>query len=137
MINEEKLKLMTYMARAESEGRLKKSIITARAYRSDYLIKQGIAAFLMGSIVFSVVAGLYALFNLASFTNTVFTDEFMRVFEGFMVKYGVFITAFVGINVLVYNYKYSKSYAHFIRYRRLQKKLIKLELEVEEDDKAS
>lgn len=134
MVDEKKLKLMTYMAREESKSELRNAIITVRAYRSDYLIKHGIFAFIMGSIVFMILAAIYAIFNLERFTTMIFTNEFMQGFNSIMVKYGVFITVFIGINILVYNFKYSVSYRRFIAYRKLQKKLIKLNLEGEKDD---
>lgn len=134
MVDEKKLKLMTYMAREESKSELRNAIITVRAYRSDYLIKHGIFAFIMGSIVFMILAAIYAIFNLERFTTMIFTNEFMQGFNSIIVKYGVFITVFIGINILVYNFKYSVSYRRFIAYRKLQKKLIKLNLEGEKDD---
>lgn len=134
MVDEKKLKLMTYMAREESKSELRNAIITVRAYRSDYLIKHGIFAFIMGSIVFMILAAIYAIFNLERFTTMIFTNEFMQGFNSIMVKYGVFITVFIGINILIYNFKYSVSYRRFIAYRKLQKKLIKLNLEGEKDD---
>lgn len=134
MVDENKLKLMTYMAREESKSELRNAIITVRAYRSDYLIKHGIFAFIMGSIVFIILAAIYAIFHLERFTTMIFTNEFMQGFNSIVVKYGVFITVFIGVNILIYNFKYSFCYKRFIAYRKLQKKLIRLNLEGEEDD---
>lgn len=137
MIDENKLKLMTALAREEMKADTRKAIITVRAYRSDYLIKHGIYAFIMGSIVFLILAGIYALFHLESFTTMVFTNEFMQGFNALVVRFGIFITVFVGINVLVYNYKYSVCYKNFLNYRKLQRKLINMGSEGEKDDQAS
>lgn len=137
MINEDKLKLMTALAAKEIKPEIRKAIINVRAYRSDYLIKHGIYAFVMGSLLFLILAGVYALFNLKEVTTTVFTNEFMQGFNVLMVRFGIFITVFVGVNILIYNYKYSVYYKDFLGYRKLQRKLITMELEGEEDDQAS
>lgn len=134
-INE--LKLMTYMARAENEPQLRKSIITVRAYRSDYLIKHGIYAFIMGSLIFFIVMMIVALFNLEAFTTAVFTDSFMPEFRRLLVKYGVFITIFVGLNIIVYNFRYTKYYNMLMSYRKMQRQLIKYKSEGEIDDQTT
>lgn len=137
MIDKKKLKVMAALAREEMKSETARAIITVRAYRSDYLIKHGISAFVMGSIVFLIAAGIYALFHLERVTTVIFTDEFMRGFNDVIVSFGIFITVFVGVNVLVFNFKYSRYYKKFLEYRRLQRELINMGLEAEEDDKAS
>lgn len=128
---------MTALARKENKPEIRKAIINVRAYRSDYLIKHGIYAFIMGSLVFLILAGIYALFNLKEVTTIIFTNEFMRGFNVLTVRFGIFITVFVGVNILVYNYRYSAYYRDFLSYRKLQRKLITMELEGEEDDQTS
>lgn len=134
MLNEDKLQIMTYLAKYENNPRLEKSILAARTYRSDYLVKNGIWSFIMGTIVFAVMFGIYAMLNLEFVTMAVFTDGFMRFFNTIMVRYGVFITIYVGISIIVYNIKYTEYYDDFMRYRRLQKELLNLKMEDIQDE---
>lgn len=134
MLDEEKLRLMTYLAKEEKDASLQKSILSVRTYRSDYLIKNGIWAVITGTILFGIFFAIYAMRNLEKVSVDIFTDSFMAFFSDFMLKYTVFIIIYVGINLFVYNIKYSANYKRFINYRRLQKKLLKLQAEEDIDD---
>lgn len=134
MLNEEKLKLMTYLAKEEKKSTLQKSILIVRTYRSDYLIKNGILSFITGTMLFAVFFMIYALRHLEKVSLAIFTDGFMTFFSELMLKYAVFILIYLGINIIVYNIKYSISYDRFMNYRRFQKELLRLNTQEDIDD---
>lgn len=134
MLNEEKLKLMTYLAKEEKKSTLQKSILIVRTYRSDYLIKNGILSFITGTMLFAVFFMIYALRHLEKVSLAIFTDSFMTFFSELMLKYAVFILIYLGINIIVYNIKYSISYDRFMNYRRFQKELLRLNTQEDIDD---
>ncbi len=134
MLDEEKIRLMTNLAKEERKSSLQKNILIVRTYRSDYLIKNGILSFIVGTMLFGIFFMIYAVRHLEKVSVAIFTDRFMGFFSELMLKYAIFIVLYLGINLLVYNIKYSKAYDNFMNYRRFQKELLRLNTEEDIDD---
>ena len=68
MLNEERIRLMTKLAIYE-EGEGKKTIPMSRFYRSDFIGRAIMKSFIIGTILYGILLGIWIIYQMENFLN--------------------------------------------------------------------
>lgn len=108
MVNEEKVRMMTKLAIYE-EGRGKTAFGIGQYYKKDYIAKQMIKSFFLGSIAFLILAGLWLGNGLDGLLADYLSLDLGRMVLCFAILYAVFMLCYLGVTWLISSYHYRKS----------------------------
>lgn len=122
MVNEEKVRMMTKLAIYE-EGRGKNALPIGQYYKNDYISKQLIKSFFLGTIAFLILAGLWISYGLDGLLADFLTLDLGRMVMVFLILYAVFMVCYLGITWLISSYQYRRSEKLLKVYEKALKRL--------------
>ena len=108
MLNEEKVLRMTRMASYESRGG-KKDKAVAGYFKSDYIGMQLIISFLVITVAFFVVIGVYLVFNFEEFMAGIYTMDLAAVGKKLAFAYIAVLMIYMAVTYIVYLIRYVKA----------------------------
>ena len=108
MVNEEKVRMMTKLTIYE-EGRGKTAVPIGQYYKKDYIAKQLIKSFFLGTIAFMILAGLWISYGLDGLLANFLSLDLERMMIVFLVLYAVFMLCYLGITWFISSHQYRRS----------------------------
>ena len=108
MVNEEKVRMMTKLTIYE-EGRGKTAVPIGQYYKKDYIAKQLIKSFFLGTIAFMILAGLWISYGLDGLLANFLSLDLERMMIVLLVLYAVFMLCYLGITWIISSHQYRRS----------------------------
>ena len=122
MIDQERVREMTKLAAYEKrDGKKYRDIV--RYYRSDYIIRQLLKAFVCGTLAFGMITGMWIACNLNDFVEDLNELEIVQIITPLLSKYLVFIIAYLILIDIFASIRYANAQDHLRRYERHLKRL--------------
>ena len=122
MLNKDRIILMTKMASYEStEG--KQNIEIGKYFRGDYLTIQLFKSFIVSTIGFWIVFGLYFLYHFEEFIAGIYEMDLIAFAKNVLIYYAVTVVGYGIISYLFYSYRYAKAKKNLKYYYYNLKKL--------------
>lgn len=122
MLNEERIKLMTKLAKYEAnEG--KRNVQIGNYFRSDYITLQVIKSIISATIAFVVVFGMYLLYDFERLMSDIYKIELLDAGKKILMAYVIFVAVYSIIAYLVYTYRYTKARKGLKKYYNNLKRL--------------
>lgn len=122
MLNKDRIILMTKMASYENtEG--KQNIEIGKYFRGDYLTIQLFKSFIVSSIGFWIVFGLYFLYHFETFIAEIYEMDLIAFAKNVLIYYAVTVIGYGIISYLFYSYRYAKAKKNLKYYYYNLKKL--------------
>ena len=124
MVNEEKVRLMTELARYEKKSG-KKNFIINSYFMSDYVSRYMLGSFAAYTICYVFVFVLAVLYRFNDITNEPDIKNIVQMFRPYMVYYIIGLVVYEAIVVLVYAIRFRNGQREIrlntARLKRLQK----------------
>ena len=122
MLNKDRIILMTKMASYENtEG--KQNIEIGKYFRGDYLTIQLFKSFIVSTIGFMIVFGLYFLYNFETFIADIYEIDLIAFAKNVLIYYAVTVVGYGIVSYLFYSYRYAKAKKNLKYYYYNLKKL--------------
>lgn len=77
-------------------------------YRRDYLGKEMLKSFFSGTIAFAMLAGIYLVYGMEEFLNSLATLDYIEAATTVAMAYAIFMVIYMGITYIVYQIRYSR-----------------------------
>lgn len=122
MVNEEKVRMMTKVAIYE-EGRGKQALPVGEYYRSDYISKQMIKSFFLGTIAFGICVLLWVFQGFDRLLAEFASLDIVRLITVIGLMYGVFMVVYLMITYVVSHIIYKRSVRSLKVYDKALKRL--------------
>lgn len=123
MLNKDRIILMTKMASYENtEG--KQNIEIGKYFRGDYLTIQLLKSFVIATVGFLIVFGLYFLYHFEEFVADIYDiDKLVAFAKNALIYYVVTVVGYEIISYLFFSYRYAKAKKNLKYYYYNLKKL--------------
>lgn len=125
MLNEERIRLMTKLAIYE-DGEGKKTIPMSHFYRSDFISREIMKSFIIGTILYGILLGLWLIYQMENLKGILFGGNIKALVIQGVVSYACFLGIYLLITYLVASVKYSKGKKSLKRYQSILKKIEKM-----------
>lgn len=124
MVNNEKVKLMTHIALYQKKEE-HKSLKVNKFFRADYICLYFLKAFIFFTLVYGLVIGMWAIYNLETFMVQTDIAYFINIARYVIMWYLVALIPFLTVVYLTYWIRYSKSRKKIKEYQKNLKLLKK------------
>lgn len=125
MINEERVKELFQLALYDQKDDTLRNQVKSY-FKSDYVGKEIIKSFFLGTLAFIFIGALYVLYNAQSLLEKINSLDLVQVGTGTAIIYVVFMVVYMFITTLVYTVKYNKVHHEFKKYGEHIKKINKM-----------
>ena len=125
MIDEERVKQMTKMAIYE-EGEGKQYVPMTQYFRHDYVGKEMVKSVILGTFAFALFVVIYLSCEMENLMKNINSIDLVGFVTGILVKYGIFMAAYLLVTYVVYNVRYSVGRKHVKQFYTHMKKVNKI-----------
>lgn len=125
MVNEERLHHMIKMAMFDTDERKECKPMTQYA-RKDYVSLRMLGSFVSGTIGFALILVTWGIYSMNQLMENLNAMDIQELLTSVLVKYIVFMLAYMAITYFVYNRRYTKGRREVKKYYGNLKKLNQL-----------
>ena len=107
MVNEERLRHMIKMAKFDTnDGEACKAMI--QYARKDYVALRMLGSFVMGSIAFVMIVGIWALYSMERLMREIAGMDLKGLIVSMVILYLIFMLIYLTATYIVFNLKYTE-----------------------------